>query len=390
MNWSRTVFRVRGIDIKVHVTFGLVLVWAAWYWGGEADDELTGALFGIAATLLLFAAVTLHELAHSFQALRYGVRVRDITLYPIGGVARMEEIPDKPRQELGIAIVGPLTNLALAALLVGVAAILDGLGVMRLNELVDSLGDVSWAGMLAYLTWANLLLGLFNMLPAFPMDGGRVLRALLAMRMDYVRATRIAVAVGQGMALLLGLWGFATGGLGLIFIAIFVWLGAGQEGQQVEIKGVLRETTVAQAMTRQPLALAPDDSLAQAADLLLRTSQTAFPVLARGDGRLVGLLTEDDLLKGLRAHPATAPLREAMRTDVPTTAPGEPLFEALQRMAASRARAMAALDANGSLVGLLTAEGVNEAYRLLAISPTITQRGDAGTAIGPTRPAVAT
>jgi CBS domain-containing protein len=260
---------------------------------------------------------------------------------------------------------------------------------MSLDELVDALGDVSWAGMLAYLTWANLFLGLFNLLPAFPMDGGRVLRALLAMRMDYVRATRIAVAVGQGLALLFGLVGFTTGSLGLILIAIFVWLGGGQEGQQVEIKGVLRETTVAQAMTQQPLVLAPDDSLAQAADLLLTTSQTAFPILARADGRLVGLLSEAELLKGLRAHPATAPLREAMRTDVPTTTPAEPLYAALQRMSTSGARAMAALDPSGNLVGLLTAEGVNEAYRLLAVSPTIAQRGDASTAIGRPRPAVA-
>jgi Zn-dependent protease/CBS domain-containing protein len=389
MKWSVTLFRVRGIEVKVHATFGLVLLWAAYYWSSNVDDKAEGAVFGIVATLLLFAAVTLHELAHSLQAMRYGVKVEDITLYPIGGVARMEEIPDKPRQELGIAIVGPLTNLALAAMLWGIGALLDWRSVISLHDLYASLGDASWSGLLAYLTWANLALGLFNLIPAFPMDGGRVLRALLAMRMDYVRATRIAVALGQGLALLLGFVGFATFSPSLILIAVFVWIAGGQEGRQVEVKGTLRETKVAQAMTWQPRSLAPDNTLAQAADFLLSTEQTAFPVVAREDERLVGLLTEIDLVKALRAQPATAPLREAIQTDALTTTPDEPLFQAMQRMATGRSRAMAVVDPNGTLIGLLTAEGINEAYRLLAVSPTVAQRSDASTVVGPARPAVA-
>jgi CBS domain-containing protein len=236
---------------------------------------------------------------------------------------------------------------------------------------------------------ANLFLGLFNLLPAFPLDGGRVFRALLAMRVDYVRATQIAVVVGQGMALLLGLLGFASGSWSLILIAVFIWMAGGQEGKQVEVKGVLRETIVGQAMTWQPRVLTPDDSLAQAADLLLSSEQTAFPLLARADGPLVGLLTQDDLLAGLRSQPAAAPLREAMRTDVPTTTASEPLYQAMQRMAAGRAKALVALDPNGAVVGLLTAEGVNEAYRLLMVSPAIVQRGAVGAGAGHSRPAVA-
>jgi Zn-dependent protease len=382
MSWSVTLFRVKGIDIKVHATFALILVWAAYYWGTNADDALTGALFGIAATLLLFAAVVVHELAHSMQARRFGVPVRDITLYPIGGAARMEQLPETPGQELRIAIAGPLASLTIAAILGAVGWLLDWRAIISLDELYDSLGDTSWSGMLAYLTMANLLLALFNLLPAFPLDGGRVFRALLAMRMDYTRATQVAVVVGQGLAFGLGFLGFASGSWSLIPIAFFIWIAGAQEGKQVEVKSALRETTVGQAMTRQPRVLAPDDSLALAADLLLSTEQGAFPVVARADRPLVGLLTEADLLQGLRRQPATAALREAMRTDVPTTTVAEPLFQALQRMTASRATAMVVLDADGVVVGLLTAGGVNEAYRLLTVSPGIARRGDESTGVG--------
>jgi Zn-dependent protease len=389
MNWSFTILRVRGIEIKVHATFGLILVWAAWYWGRTSDDALEGAVFGIVATLLLFAAVLLHELAHSFQAMRYGVQVRDITLYPIGGVARMNDIPEKPSQELGIAIVGPLTNLALAALLWGVGALLDWRAVISMQALYDSLGDTSRSGMLAYLTMANLALGLFNLIPAFPMDGGRVLRALLAMRMDYVHATRVAVVLGQGFALLLGFLGFATGNLSLILIAVFIWIVGAQEERQVELKGALRETTVGHAMVRQPQVLAPEDSLTEAADRLLGTSQTAFPIVARDDGRLLGLLAEDNLLQGLRTHGGKAPLREVRRTDVPTATAAEPLFRAMQRMTASGAKALVVTGGDGTMDGLLTTEDINEVYRLLMVSPTIVQHGGGGAGIQPSQPTVA-
>jgi Zn-dependent protease/CBS domain-containing protein len=389
MSWSVTVLRVKGIDIKIHASFGLIFIWAAYYWGSRADTAVEGALFGVIATLLLFAAVVMHELAHSLEAMRFGIRVHDITLYPIGGVARMEAMPSNPWQELRIAVAGPLSNIVLAMLLGGVGWLLDWRAVISLNDLYDSVGDTTWSGMLAYLTMANLLLALFNLLPAFPLDGGRVFRALLATRMDYLRATQIAVAVGQGMALVLGFLGFTSGSWSLILIAIFIWFAGAQEGKHVEVKRVLRDVTAGQAMTRRPHALAPDDSLAQAADLLLSTAQTAFPVLDHSDDQLVGLLGEDDLLKGLRGHPATARVRDVMRTDIPTTTAAAPLFEALRQMAASQATAMVVVDATGAVIGLLTAQGINEAYRLLMVSPSIVQSGDASSGTGQTRPAVA-
>jgi stage IV sporulation protein FB len=193
------------------------------------------------------------------------------------------------------------------------------------------------------------------------------------MRMDYVRATALAVAIGQAFALLMGLWGFATGNWLLVLIAIFVWLGAGQEGREVEAKGVLRGVTVGQAMTSSFQPLTPEEPLASAVELTLTTAQTDFPIVTAG-GRVVGLLTHGDLLRGLRAGQETAPVERLMRTPVPVAAPAEPLYEAQERMAAASLPALPVVDPAGRLVGLLTAAGVNEAYRVFSASPRLATR----------------
>ena len=203
MSWSIPLLRVRGIAIKVHVTFVLILVWAAYYWGVETGAGLQGALFGVVATLLLFVCVTLHELGHAFQALTYGIEVEDITLLPIGGVARLQ-VPDNARQELAIAVAGPAVNVAIAAVLIVIGALTGMTVIEDPSAMTTAMERADWAALLPYLTVANIGLVLFNAIPAFPLDGGRVLRALLALRLDYARATAIAVAIGQGLALLLG------------------------------------------------------------------------------------------------------------------------------------------------------------------------------------------
>ena len=257
MNWSIPLLRVRGIQIKVHATFALVLVWAAYYWGFGTDAGLHGALFGVVATLLLFLCVTLHEFGHAFQAQRYGIAVQDITLLPIGGVARLEVPPGNPRQELRISVAGPAVSVAIAAVLVLVGVVLRATSLMTPSNLVDAMRGSRWDGLLPYLTLANLSLVVFNVLPAFPLDGGRILRALLALRTDYRRATRIAVAVGQGLAFLFGLVGFATGDYFLIAIAIFVWFGASAEGKHVAAEDVLGQAPVGQATILRPQAIEP-------------------------------------------------------------------------------------------------------------------------------------
>jgi Zn-dependent protease/predicted transcriptional regulator len=369
MSWSIKLFRVRGIDIKVHLTFVLILVWAAYRWSTITGEGIQGALFGVVAILLLFVAVTLHELGHSFQALKFGVKVRDITLMPMGGLARLEEMPDKPEQELRIAIAGPLVNFAIVAVLFALGVLLQTRAVISLQELYTSLGQVSWSGMLAYLTMANLVIGVFNLIPAYPMDGGRILRALLAMKLDYGKATSIAVSVGQGLALLLGLWGFMSGTWTLVLIAILVWMGASHEGRHVEAKSVLQEFKVNQAMTRQPLTLKTDDTLTRAVELTLSTAQADFPVVKDDNGELVGFLTEANLVKGLQAHGGDLLVAEMMQTDTFITYAEESLFKVQQTMASKRVKAAPVVDRDGRLVGLLTAADINQAYQLLAAHP---------------------
>jgi Zn-dependent protease/predicted transcriptional regulator len=364
MSWSIKLFRIKGIDVKVHLTFVLILIWAAYRWSSSTGAGLQGALFGVAATLLLFAAVTLHELGHSLQALKFGVPVQDITLMPMGGLARMEEIPEEPGKEFRIAIAGPLVNFAIAAALIVVGVWLDTRSLMSISELYQSLGQVSWNGMLAYLTMANLLLGLFNLIPAFPMDGGRILRALLAKRLEYSKATRIAAQIGQGLAFLFGLWGFMNGSYTLVLIAIFVWMGAGQESRQVKVKSALDEIKVGQVMTRSPHALMENDFLSKGVELTLSTAQSSFPVLKWGSRKVVGILGEADLLKGLQLHGSSAAVREVMNVSFQSTLPEEPLYQAHQRMRSAKVGAMPVIDLDENLVGILTVEDINEAYRL--------------------------
>jgi CBS domain-containing protein len=251
--------------------------------------------------------------------------------------------------------------------LIAAGAVLRATSLAMPADLLDTMRGAEWSSLLAYLTLANIGLVLFNAVPAFPLDGGRVLRALLALRMDYRRATRIAVAVGQGLAFLVGLAGFATGDFFLIVIAIFVWFGASAEGQQVAVEDMLSGATVGQAMTRQPQVLATTDPLSRAVELTLSTAQADFPVVESG-GRVVGLLTLDDLLRGLRDRPA-ATVGAAMRREFPVARTEESVIAAQGQLGEARVRALPVVRPDGRLAGLLTAADVGEAFRLLAAQP---------------------
>ena len=288
MSWSWRIGRIAGINVYVHFTFLLLLAWVILE-HYQAHGDLAEAMSGLVFTLALFGIVVLHELGHALAARRYGIRTRDITLLPIGGVARMERMPEDPRQELVVALAGPAVNVVLAAGIYLVLALGQGPspvgGVLRVG-----------GGFLDQLFWVNVSLALFNLLPAFPMDGGRVLRALLAMRLDYVRATQVAASVGQAMALLFAFLGLFYNPF-LIFIAFFVWLAAAQEASLVQMRSALGGIPVMRAMITDFRTLRPDDPLARAVEYVQAGFQQDFPVVE--DGRLVGVLRRNDLTAAL-------------------------------------------------------------------------------------------
>ena len=365
MGGSFKIATVRGIDIKIHVTFFLILIYAAIVFGSDGRG-MNGALFGIVATLLLFGCVVLHELGHSIVAQRYGIPVRDITLWPIGGVARLERIPDKPAQEFWIAIAGPAVNVAIVGVVFVLGRALASLEAgFDLGALERGMLQLAPASLLAYLFTTNLFLAVFNLIPAFPMDGGRILRALLATRIQYTRATAIAVGIGQSLALLAGFFGFLTGQLNLVLIAIFVFMGAGSEAQMVQVKSVLEGLRVRQAFTRKTEALDPDDRLTRAVDLTLSSFQSDFPV-CRGE-ELVGLLTKTDLVSALQNRGSNAFVVSVMRKEFPTISLDDSVYLAQQRMAENNIEALPVVE-QGRFRGLLTLRDVDEVFRLLSVS----------------------
>ena len=288
MKWSWKIGEFRGIGLYMHSTF-LILIGFIVLSHWSAGSSLGKTLEGVGFILSLFACVVLHEFGHALMAARYGIKTRDITLLPIGGLARLERMPDKPLQELWVALAGPAVNVVIAAALFVLLQFTNAWA--PLEQL-----NVASGPFLQRLMVVNVILVVFNMLPAFPMDGGRVLRALLATRLEYTRATQIAASIGQSMALVFGFLGFLYNPF-LIFIALFVWIGAAQEASMAQMKSSLAGIPVMRAMITDFQTLTPGDPLAHATEQILAGSQQDFPVLE--DGHVVGILTRHDLLVGL-------------------------------------------------------------------------------------------
>lgn len=349
MSWSFRILRVAGIDVKVHVTFLLLLAFFAviYYSQGGAPAAAEGVLF----ILLLFACVLLHEFGHALAAKGYGIRTPDITLLPIGGVARLERMPDKPFQELVVALAGPLVNVVIVS---GLFLVMGGRGdFARLTQLQAA--DVD---LVMKMFSINILLVVFNMIPAFPMDGGRVLRALLATRMNYARATQVAASIGQGFAVVFGLVGLFHNPF-LIFIAVFVWLGASQEAAVAQMRDVSSGLPVASAMVTEFETLPHNATLDDAVEALLRTSQHDFPVMGLSDN-VLGILTRKALIEALRSHGGSARAADFIQRDVPTVHALSSFDAAFQLMQQCACPALPVLDSEGRLVGLITPENIGE------------------------------
>ena len=346
MHWSFPIGKVNGTVVRIHFTFLIFLAWII-----LAANAAKGPKAALSAGLffvLLFGSVLLHEFGHILVARRFGVRTPTVTLLPIGGVAQMERIPEQPRQELLVALAGPAVNLMIGG---AIALALGGLPPHPQMELAN-FSEAFWS----HLAFANLALGLFNLLPAFPMDGGRVLRALLSSRLGYARGTKAAAVTGQAMAFLFGLVGVASGNLMLTLIAVFVYFGAGAEAGAARMRTATLGVTARDLMITQFETLRADAPVDRAADALIRTHQREFLVLDEQD-RLQGVLTRDQIASAIRNDRSKAKIGEIMRRDVPTISPshlGDHVLELLQ----AGAPAVAVLDDQSRLVGMLTLENV--------------------------------
>jgi Zn-dependent protease/predicted transcriptional regulator len=348
MRWSIKLGKLLGIDVYLHFTFLLLLAFLGFvYW--RATQNVEAALRGVAFIVALFGCVVLHELGHALMARRYGIKTRDITLLPIGGIARLEKMPEKPMQEFLVALAGPAVNVVIATVLFLGLAATGGLAPM---EELGVTGGSFWQRLMLL----NVVLVVFNLLPAFPMDGGRVLRALLAMRLGRRRATVIAANVGQVMAILFGIVGFFYNPF-LIFIGIFVYLGAQAEAGMVEMQSALEGLRVRDAMMTRFRTLSAQDTLAKAVNELLAGSQQDFPVIE--NNLPIGMLRRNDLVKALSDGRSDDAVTAGMSRDCETVEETSSLKSAVESMRKRQCTTMPVVS-RGLIVGLLTLENITE------------------------------
>jgi Zn-dependent protease/CBS domain-containing protein len=355
MKQSWTIARLAGIEIRVHVTFFLLLAWYGLIsWADTRTFE--GLASGVALIIVVFGCVVLHELGHATAARRYGIRTRDITLLPIGGVARLQGMPEKPSQEIVIALAGPAVNLVIAMIL----TLMIGDQVVDLSLLSGDEKEIPFAvSVLA----VNLMLAIFNLTPAFPMDGGRVLRAALALRFGQLRATRMAARVGRGFAVLFAVLGLLYNPM-LMLIALFIWIGAAMEAADVELRAALAGMPLRSVLVTDFRTLAPENTLADAVSLTLAGTQKDIPIIDRSR-RFIGLLSQAALLRGLSAQGDASTVGEWMRRDVATARADESLEAIWQRLREGDGHLLPVIDSE-RLIGLIDLDNLLELSRFRA------------------------
>ena len=359
MKWSFRLMTIAGTEVRVHLTFFLLLLFVA-VQGMSGNQGLAGAASAVVLVTAMFCCVVLHEFGHVFAARGYGIKTPDITLLPIGGVARLERMPRKPQHELVVALAGPLVNVAIAA---GIAVAL-GLK-MRLDSGYNFPGQ---GGFWEHLMMWNVLMVVFNLIPAFPMDGGRVLRAVLAMMTDYAKATRWAATVGQALAALVVVGMLLSGTFQpfLLLIAFFIFIAAGQEAAVVMQQEATASLRVQDAMLTDFRVLAQDAMLRDAVDHLLAGTQQDFPVLGF-QGEMQGMLSRTRLIGALADHGLNHPVLGVMERCDESVEPQMPLSLAMERLQRSVCPAVPVLDPlTGELVGLLSGENVGEVLMVRA------------------------
>jgi Zn-dependent protease/CBS domain-containing protein len=379
MGGSFKIGRFSGIDVKVHWTFLLLLAFFAFI-GYQTSGSLAGALTPTITIVALFLCVLLHEFGHSLVAQRLGIEIHSITLLPLGGVSNLESLPEKPSDEVKITLAGPLVNVVLAPIFFGVGLLFGAVPRMP-ADLFMGIGSVGQ--FFFYLAYLNVVLAVFNLIPAFPLDGGRVLRALLATRLGALRATDIASIVGQVFAAAFFLIGLLGGNFLLALVAVFVFFGASGEAQLVRQRERTRGLSVSNVMGTKPHTetVTPYHTFGQVLDSVIHGYQEDFPVVE--DGRLVGMITREEIMAAAHSPERYSSVRELMKTNVPTISSEADLFEdALPILQQSGLRALPVIQ-NGELVGMLTIEDVGQASLL---GPLPTKTGATAGRVEKTRP----
>jgi Zn-dependent protease/predicted transcriptional regulator len=357
VKWSLPIGRVSGISLRLHVTFLLFLAFIAY--GGFADEGLGGAGWAVAMFSSIFACIALHELGHSIVAQQLGVQVKSITLLPIGGVAALRTIPENPWHEIAITVAGPMVNAAIACMLIPFTGLPSHLLLMAMPR------DIH--GLLLSLAQANITLFVFNFIPAFPMDGGRLLRAMLALVLPYRQATTIAAMVGQGLAIVMVLVGLTSPHMyWFILIGAFIFLGAEGEERVVRTRSVLRDLNVEDVMSRDVAVLSPSDSVSRGIELIYQTGQDDFPVLE--NGTLVGVVARSSLVEAVNAQGANTPVIRITESDVTLAAPREKLVHACEEIINGTNTNAAMVVEDGRLVGMVSPENIN---RFLSVRSSI-------------------
>ncbi|MGD2248972.1 MAG: site-2 protease family protein [Candidatus Methanofastidiosia archaeon] len=356
MKWSYKILTVYGIPLKLHITFPMLIIGYAALFGYQYGLKAAG--IGAVLISFLFICVVLHELAHSRQAQKYGVTVKNVTLLPIGGVSNMEEMPETPKEELRIAIAGPLASFAIGIILL-VVDFAVGYSIFDFN--VERIAtDIAYVPV--YLGWINIFLAIFNLLPAFPMDGGRVVRAYLAERMTYMEATHVAATIGKVFAVIFGIVGLLINPI-LIFIAFFVYLGASSEEQSVAVGESLKGLKVKHVMNTECVTVDRDTPMSELLKKIFHgTCKGVVPVT--DNEQYMGIATQDEMLSAIHEHGLDIEIGRIVNKTLPAVSPEDTLKDVYKKMQQQQKNAFPVMD-NGKFVGVISLEDLGRAYSLM-------------------------
>jgi len=354
MRWSFQIAKFFGIPIRVHITFFLLLIFIGLY-GSRLQGARSG-LFGIVSIILIFLCVIIHEFAHSLVARKYGVKIKDIILLPIGGVSEMEELPSQPKQEINVALAGPLTSIVLSLIFFFAYRLL-------FPEAKAVNISIFQGNLLLNLFAINLMLAIFNLIPAFPMDGGRVLRGILGLKMDLLQATRVAVGIGEFLAILFFFFGLFFNPW-LALIAVFIFLGAEGEKRATELKVEIADIPVRVAMLTNIEPISPDNTLGQVLEKICHGLQQDFPIMEGKE--VLGILSREIFFSALHNHSKETRIREIMSREFTSTTEDAPLSEVFQRMNSEKLSVLPVMQGK-IFKGLISLEQIGKYHMLCGL-----------------------